>query len=396
MTGSWDRDRLARAALTWLAEPADPQLVTLLDVCGPAVVLTRIRAGTVPAAYQARSEADLTAVDQAVRRWQARLTELPAQDTIPGLCRDRGLRVACPGDPEWPSRLDDLGGARPYALWLHGTGDLRACARRAVTVTGSRAATGYGAHVAGQVAQDLAGHGWVTVSGAAYGIDAAAHRGALTAGGVSVAVLAGGADQPYPAGHAGLCAGIAGSGVLASEWPPGTRPTRTRFQARSRVLAALSTATVVIEAGEHSGALTIARHAAGLGRPVMAVPGPVTSPQSAGCHTLIRDQDAVLVTSASQVIATAAEAAMTQRPEFINGLPVVASRARRARPAELPSQWHVVCADRSREPGRQHIVWSTRFDPAYQGGQWVACNGRYDLSRERALAIMDERASQRH
>jgi DNA protecting protein DprA len=257
-------------------------------------------------------------------------------------------------------------------------------------MTGSRAATGYGAHVAGEIAQDLAGHGWVTVSGAAYGIDAAAHWGALAAGRLTVAVLASGVDQPYPAGHADLFSRITDGGVLVSEWPPGTRPTRIRFRARSRVLAALGAATVVVEAGEHSGALTVARQARDLGRHLMAVPGPVTSAQSAGCHALIRDRDATLVTSASDII-TAAGTGSTQRPDSVNGLPVVASLAREARPGELPVQWYVVCADQSREPGRQHIVWTAAFDPRYQGGQWIASNGRYDLSYERALTVMHER-----
>ena len=387
----WDRDRLARAALTWLAEPADPQLLTLLGVCEPAAVLAAIRQGILPRPYQAGGDVDPTAMRQAIRRWRTRLPDLPDQDTIAALCRDDRLRVACPGDPEWPARLDDLGAARPYALWLHGTGDLRSFTRHSVTVTGSRAATGYGAHVAGEMAADLAERGWLVVSGGAYGIDAAAHRGALTAGGMTVAVLAGGLDQPYPAGHAGLFIQISDGGMLVSEWPPGTRPTRTRFQARNRILAALSAATVIIEAGVHSGALTVARHARELGRPLMAVPGPVTSAQSAGCHTLIRDQDATLVTSASDII-SATGIGSTQRPDTVNGLPVIASLAREATLGELPDQWYVVCADQSREPGRQHIVWTAAYDPRYQGGQWIASNGRYDLSYQRAITVMRDRA----
>jgi DNA processing protein len=387
-----DQDRLARTALTWLAEPADPHLVTLLSLCKPAMILAGIRQGLVPRPYRMRGNADLTAIRQAMRqamrRWQARLPGLPDEDEIPRACPAGRLRVICPGDPEWPARLDDLSDARPYALWLHGTGDLRSRTHQAVTVTGSRAATGYGAHVAGRIAQDLAGHGRVTTSGAAYGIDAAVHRGTLTAGGLTVAVLASGIDQPYPAGHTDLSTRIADGGLMISEWPPGTRPTRTRFQARNRVLAALGHGTVVVEAGEHSGALTVARHARELGRLLMAVPGPVTSAQSAGCHLLIRDQDAVLITSASDIITAAA---MAQGPDTVNGLPVIALRARKTRHGELPDQWYVVCADESREPGRQHIVRTAAFDPQYQGGQWAAGNGRYNLPYERALTIMRER-----
>jgi DNA processing protein len=278
----WDQDRLARATLTWLAEPADPQLLALLGVCEPASVLARIRQGIMPWPYQIDGDTGSTTMRHAILRWRTRLPDLPDEDEIAILCRDNRLRVACPGDPEWPARIDDLGDARPYALWLRGTGDLWSCTRRPVTVTGSRAATGYDAHVAGEMAADLAERGWLVVSGGAYGLDAAAHRGALAASGLTVAVLASGADQPYPAGHAGLFSRITDGGVLVSEWSPGPRPTRRRFQARSRVLAALGAATVVVEAGEHSGALTIARQADDLGRRLMAVPGPVTSAQSAG------------------------------------------------------------------------------------------------------------------
>jgi DNA processing protein len=140
------------------------------------------------------------------------------------------------------------------------------------------------------------------VFGGAYGIDAAAHRGALAAEAVTIAVLACGVDYPYPAGHADLFAAIAGQGLVVSEWPPGCRPARTRFLVRNRVIAALGCGTVIVEAGERSGALNTARHAATLGKPLMAVPGPVTSAQSAGCHRIIRDWGASCVTRAADII----------------------------------------------------------------------------------------------
>jgi DNA processing protein len=139
-------------------------------------------------------------------------------------------------------------------------------------------------------------------SAGAYGIDAAAHRGALAVRAVTIAVLACGLDQPYPAGHAGLFADIAGDGLMVSEWPPGRRPARLRFLIRNRTIAAMTLGTVVVEAGERSGALNTARNAAELGRPLMAVPGPVTSAQSAGCHRIIREWDATCVTCAADVI----------------------------------------------------------------------------------------------
>ena len=160
---------------------------------------------------------------------------------IADACRD-GIRLICPGDAEWPGALDQLGQARPYALWLRGRADLRFACSRSVSIVGSRAATSYGGHVAGEIAADLGERGWAVVSGGAYGIDAAAHRGALAAEGVTIAVLACGVDYPYPAGHADLFAAIAAQGLVISEWPPGRHPARMRFLVRNRVIAALAAA----------------------------------------------------------------------------------------------------------------------------------------------------------
>jgi DNA processing protein len=241
------------------------------------------------------------ALDRALGRWRLRLPALPADGDIAAACRE-GIRLICPDDPQWPAGLDELGPARPYALWLRGHADLSLACRRSVSIVGSRAATGYGAHVAGEIAADLGERGWVIVSGGAYGIDAAAHRGALVTGGITIAVMACGVDYPYPAGHAGLFADIAEQGLVISEWPPGRHPARLRFLTRNRTIAALTCGTVIVEAGERSGALNTARHAAQLGRPLMAVPGPVTSAQSAGCHRIIREWAATCVTRADHII----------------------------------------------------------------------------------------------
>ncbi len=299
-----DEQRLARAALTYLAEPGDPALGALLEICDPGEVLAAIRADLLPGIGPGcgDSPAGRAALRRALGRWRARLPALPADADIAAACSGGDVRLACPGDAEWPGRLDDLGAARPYALWLRGGADLRAASAGSVSVVGSRAATGYGAHVAGEIAADLGERGWTVVSGGAYGIDAAAHRGALGAGAATVAVLACGVDYPYPAGHAELFADVAARGVVASEWPPGRRPARLRFLVRNRVIAALSCGTVVVEAGARSGALNTARHAAELGRPLMAVPGPVTSAQSAGCHRIIRDWGATCVTCAADIV----------------------------------------------------------------------------------------------
>jgi DNA processing protein len=295
--------RLARAALTYLAEPGDPALGALLGICEPAEVLAAIKADVLPATGPGcgDSPASRKALGHALGGWRARLPALPGDAGIAAACRD-GIRLLCPGDPQWPERLDELGQARPYALWLRGRADLPSACLRSVSMVGSRAATGYGAHVAGEIAAGLGEAGWTIVSGGAYGIDAAAHRGARATRAITIAVLACGVDYPYPAGHADLFADIAAAGLVISEWPPGRHPARLRFLTRNRVIAALTCGTVIVEAGERSGALNTARHAADLGRPLMAVPGPVTSPQSAGCHQIIRDWGASCVTSAADII----------------------------------------------------------------------------------------------
>jgi DNA processing protein len=298
-----DEQRLARAALTYLAEPGDPALGALLAICEPAEVLAAIKADMLPGTGPGCGDtpASRAALQRALGRWRLRLPELPDESGVAAARRD-GIRLICPGDPEWPGGLDELGRARPYALWLRGRSDPHRSSLRSVSMVGSRAATAYGTHVAGEIAADLGERGWTIVSGGAYGIDAAAHRGALVTRATTIAVLACGVDYPYPAGHDRLFAEIAASGLVVSEWPPGRRPARLRFLVRNRVIAALTGGTVVVEAGERSGALNTARHAADLGRPLMAVPGPVTSAQSAGCHRLIRDWGVTLVTRAADVI----------------------------------------------------------------------------------------------
>ncbi len=295
--------KLARAALTYLAEPGDPALGALLGICEPDEVLAAIKADLLPGTGPGcgDSPASRAALERALGRWRVRLPGLPGDEDLAGACRN-GIRLLCPGDSEWPTALDQLGQARPYALWLRGHADLRASCQRSVSIVGSRAATGYGAHVAGEVAADLGERGWTVVSGGAYGIDAAAHRGAMATAGITIAVLACGVDYPYPAGHAELFADIEAHGLVISEWPPGRHPARMRFLVRNRAIAALTCGTVIVEAGERSGALNTARHAADLGKPLMAVPGPVTSSQSAGCHRIIREWGASCVTSAADII----------------------------------------------------------------------------------------------
>ncbi len=267
--------RLARAALTYLAEPADPAAGFLLSACEPAEVLAAIKAGRIPAETRARATpAQAAAIAQAIACWHARSAQVPSPAEL--AAHDKaGIRLICPGDPDWPPQLDVLGGTRPYALWLRGSASLPGVCVRSVSITGSRAATAYGQHVSAAIAAGLAGSGWTVISGGAYGIDAAAHRAALAAGGATITVLASGADQPYPRGNHDLFEAITARGLLVSEWPPGTAPTRTRFARRGRVIAALGGGSVVVEAGPRSGAIDTAKYARQVSRHLMAVPGPV-------------------------------------------------------------------------------------------------------------------------
>jgi DNA processing protein len=287
-------DRLARATLTCIAEPGDPQLGALLRTSSPAAIVAALTAGPVPGV--------IPGLDRAFRRWAARLADAPTEAELDSW-QAAGIRLLCPGDPGWPGQLDVLGDAQPWALWVRGSIDLRFACLRSVSVVGTRAATAYGVHVCTELAAALAERGWAVVSGGAFGIDSWAHRGALAAEGITIAVLPSGVDEPYPRSHHELFQAILGHGALISEWPPGRMPTRPGFLVRNRVIAALSRGTVIVEAALRSGALNTARHARDQNRPLMAVPGPVTSTASAGCHLAIREWGAECVTGAGDVIA---------------------------------------------------------------------------------------------
>jgi DNA processing protein len=295
-----DSERRARVALSFLAKPGDLVLGTALRTRTATELLAMVTGADVDGDALLAGEAEDAPLHRAMQRWRDRLGEIPSTARL-AAWHGSGLRLIQPGDPEWPSQLDDLGDSRPLVLWARGGADLRRTCVNSVSIVGSRAATGYGNHVAIELAAHLAESGVAIVSGGAYGIDASAHRGALAADGVTVAVLAGGLEFGYPRGHSELFAAIAEHGVLISECPPGRGPTRPGFLVRNRIIAALTRGTVVVEAALRSGALNTARHARELCRAVMAVPGPVTSEQSAGSHELIRDYGAMCVTCGSDV-----------------------------------------------------------------------------------------------
>jgi DNA processing protein len=302
MTGEALRRRVPWAALTCVAEPGDQVLGRLLRQHEPAALVAAIVSGR-PAGLLAGAGTghEAQAICRALERWTSRAVRLPDESDLATWAK-QGIRLVCPVDEEWPTQLQVLGDVSPVALWLRGQADLRYACLRSVSVVGSRAATPYGTHVGGEMAAALGERQWAVISGGAYGIDGAAHRGAIAAEGLTIAVLAGGVDRSYPAGHADLFDAITAQGALVSEWPPGRRPTRHGFLTRNRVIAALTRGTVVVEAGLRSGALSTARHARDLCRPLMAVPGPVTSAASAGCHEIIRNWQAACVTNALDVL----------------------------------------------------------------------------------------------
>ncbi|MFF1340895.1 DNA-processing protein DprA [Streptomyces sp. NPDC058290] len=289
-----DPELLARAALTRVLEPGDEHGGRWLREHG-AVGLIRLLTGPAAAA------AALAGVgEQRLAGYRRRAALADPRRDLATAARSGG-RFICPGSAQWPTQLDDLGDARPVGLWLRGRPDLRTWALRSVAVVGARACTPYGAHMAQTLAAGLAERGWVVVSGAAYGVDAAAHRGALAPGGATAAVLACGVDIAYPRGHAGLLGRIADQGLVLGELPPGSHPTPSRFVLRNRVIAALTRGTVVVEAAHRSGSLVTARRAQQLGRFTMGIPGPATSGLSGGVHELLRGE-AVLVTDAAEVV----------------------------------------------------------------------------------------------
>jgi DNA processing protein len=278
-----EQTRRAWAYLSRVTEPPCPALTEYVGVHGPVEAAARIRSGTEPPsltdAVAGRRDIDRSADDLA-------------------MLDRRGGRLITPDDDEWPYLSFAAFGAEdvrrkqdgrvPMVLWAIGPARLDDIADRAAAIVGTRAATAYGEHMAATLADGLVEHDVAVVSGGAYGIDGAAHRAALAAEGCTVAVLAGGIDVPYPSGHSALLHRISQTGLLLTEYPPGVRPARFRFLARNRLVAALGRATVVVEAGLRSGAANTASWAAAMGRVVCAVPGPVTSSASAGCHVLLR------------------------------------------------------------------------------------------------------------
>nr|WP_202628037.1 DNA-processing protein DprA [Cellulomonas sp. APG4] len=298
--------REARATWSRLVEPGDGVAGALVAALGPVEALAWLResrgALDLPGALGAPLAPGAAGrLGVCARRWSQRLEGLDVRRDLDRLER-LGGHLVVPEDDAWPEGFASLGPQAPLCLWVRGRADLARALDASVAVIGARACTGYGEHVAAEMAGGLGDRGYTVVSGGAYGIDAAAHRGATATGACTVAFLAGGVDRAYPAGNVRLfTALVEAGGALVAEAPPGGIPSRSRFLQRNRLIAAAAHATVVVEAAWRSGALNTAATAARLFRPVGAVPGPVTSAASAGCHRLLREGLAVCVTGADEV-----------------------------------------------------------------------------------------------
>jgi len=344
-TVQYHQQRTARAYLVRVAEPPAPALGSFVNDHGPVVAAARVAEGRVPAEVAKETSARRNLCD-------------PAADLA--AANEYGARLVIPEDEEWPAwpllslevacgrGRSDL--TAPLGLWVQGTTSLVEATDHALAIVGARAATAYGEQHAADFGYELAAQGTAVWSGAAYGVDGGAHRGALAAGGPTVAVLACGLDAGYPAGHARLLQRMVAHGAVVSEYPPGTPPARHRFLVRNRLIAAMSAGVVVVEAGVRSGARNTAVTAGALGKSVMALPRPIGSALSAGCHQMLRRGEATLVTSMSEIVDTAGplsagaaeevdgSAVATQRPT--DGLSPVAARihdalaTRTSKPAE--------------------------------------------------------------
>lgn len=300
-------ERAARMGLCALGQPAEIRLSRAVAEVGAVELWQRLVAST----------------EESVWPRRARVLNL---DDIAAATKACGARFIIPSDEEWPTSLDDLdssepvgaAGGAPVGLWVKGVGHLAEWSSRAVAMVGARASTHYGEQVSADIAAELSSRGWTVVSGGAYGIDAASHRGALAVQGRTLSVVNNGLDVNYPAGNSALLRAIVDRGVVVSEVQPGQRPTKPGFLARNRLIAALSVGVVVVEAAARSGARNTAAWGGALGRVVMAVPGPVHSGLSETPHRLIRDGEATLVASALDVLALVAPIGLS--PELpING-----------------------------------------------------------------------------
>ena len=322
------RDLAARSIWSGIVEPGDRIAWLAVDALGAAPALNALIDNWDAQHWSTALRGSATREDMqlAIDRWMPRL-DLPAATRALRQAVRCGARLVVPGDPLWPVGVDDLGEHAPLALWVRGTDEALLALNRSIALVGARAATGYGEHVTMEASAGLVDRGYAIASGAAYGIDGMAHRAALASNGMTIAFLAGGVDRFYPSGHDALLTRISEVGAVISELPCGSAPTKWRFLQRNRLIAAASRATIVLEAGWRSGSLNTAHHARELGRPIGAVPGPVTSAASAGCHKLLREEIAICVTNPDEM-AELAPLAPTVQPALFDDQTYTDDRSR--------------------------------------------------------------------
>jgi DNA processing protein len=278
--------------LTWnyLVEPGDRVANKLRSSLGNRLALEKLlRRDT--AAIPELTQDELSA---AFDRWKPRFRHNIATEMV-AMAKRFDMQLLLPTDSLWPESLGDLGLFAPMLLWYRGNPESFKSLDRTLSVVGSRTSSSYGQQVTSDVVSCAVEAEATVVSGGALGVDAVAHRSTLAQGGRTLSVMAGSLDNLYPAGNWDLFEKIGHSGLLLSEMAPNSKPTRWRFLQRNRIIAALGNALVVTEAGWRSGSMNTATHCAELGRRVFAVPGPITSPSSAGCNRLIRENLAELL-----------------------------------------------------------------------------------------------------
>lgn len=311
------------AALTWavICEPGDAFAGQLIATFGAgralALELARTDANTYVSHFaEAGSDwlemkkfgAFERTLADARERWWPRLSTSRVNAAIEAMERLNGWFITEHSE-YWPQTLNDLADHTPRGIW--GIGNLTTELPKAISVVGSRISSTYGEFATGELIGPMVSRGYAVVSGGAHGIDAHAHRSTLALGGLTVAVMAGGLDRLYPSGNRELFKDVTAHGLLLSEMPPGAEPTKWRFLQRNRLIAALGDVTVVIEASARSGAVSTANRAVDLGRPLGAVPGPINSPGSDGCHQLIRELKAQLITCSEDILELLGEDGLT-------------------------------------------------------------------------------------
>lgn len=328
---------LAFAEWTIATEPGDAfggmlrealgaeQAIRLVKTANLDKLATQLAQTTIgEAAYSRFGDLNKT-ISDSLERWVPRLRQSSTDVAMAFLTSGR-FKLVTPLDDFWPASLNDLGWGSPAALWVAGRAEALDHLKKSIAMVGSRTATGYGKSVTNELVSGLVSQGYCIVSGGAYGIDAIAHQAAISLGSPTIAVMAGGVDRLYPSGNQGLLGEIAERWAVISELPPGSSPTKWRFLQRNRLIAALSRATVVVEAGWRSGSINTANHATTINRRVGAVPGSLHSPTSAGCHRLIREQVAELVTSAQDVIDLAERSTLWLQDEIFSNLGALEKR----------------------------------------------------------------------